>query len=57
MRKDDFSLEELAAQHTAELPGRHLLGSLSLGLGLLGTDIIVTVGTYRDEVFAGLIVD
>ena len=36
MNNDDFSLEELEAQHTAELPGRHLMAGLALGLPILG---------------------
>ena len=36
MSNDDFSLEELEAQHTAELPGRHLMTGLAVGLPLLG---------------------
>lgn len=39
MRNDDFSLEELDSQHTAELPGRQLLVGLSLlGIPLIGLD-------------------
>ena len=35
----DFSLEELAGQHTAELPVRHLMAALTvLGLPLVGVD-------------------
>lgn len=36
MSNDDFSLEELEAQHTAALPGRQLMTGLALGLPLLG---------------------
>ena len=36
MNTDDFSLDELEAQHTAELPGRQLMAGLSLGLPILG---------------------
>jgi hypothetical protein len=36
MSNDDFSLEELEAQHTADLPGRQLMTGLALGLPLLG---------------------
>jgi len=36
MSTDDFTLEELEAQHTAELPARQLMTGLSLGLPLLG---------------------
>jgi hypothetical protein len=47
MNNDDFSLEELEAQHTAELPGRQLMAGLSLGLpilGLGGFEIYVAAG-------------
>ncbi len=36
MNNDDFSLEELEGQHTAELPVRHLMTGLDLGIPLLG---------------------
>jgi hypothetical protein len=36
MSNDDFSLDELDAQHTAELPPRRLLTGLAIGLPLLG---------------------
>lgn len=39
MPSNDFTLEELDSQHTAELPGRNLLAGISLlGLPLLGVD-------------------
>ena len=47
MSTDDFSLEELEAQHTAELPGRHLMTGLALGLpylGLGGFEVYVELG-------------
>lgn len=47
MNKDDFSLEELEAQHTAELPGRHLMTGLALGLpylGIGGFEVYVELG-------------
>ena len=47
MNNDDFSLEELDAQHTAELPGRQLMTGLALGiplLGLGGFEVYVEVG-------------
>lgn len=57
MSNDDFSLEELEAQHTAELPGRHLMAGLALGLPLLG---VAGVEVYLEagpvEVFAGVYV-
>jgi hypothetical protein len=55
MSNDDFSLEELEAQHTAELPGRQLMAGLALGLpilGLAGVEVYVGVGPV--EVFAGV---
>lgn len=44
---NDFTLEELAAQHAAELPPRDLLITVSiLGLPLVGvSDVGVTVDT------------
>ena len=47
MSNDDFSLEELEAQHTAELPGRNLMTGLALGLpylGIGGFEVYVEVG-------------
>lgn len=43
----DFSVEELDSQHTAELPGRHLMVALTLlGLPLVGvSDVAVNVDT------------
>ena len=47
MNNDDFSLEELEAQHTADLPERHLMTGLALGLPLLGLggfEVYIEVG-------------
>jgi hypothetical protein len=47
MSNDDFTLEELDEQHTAELPGRRLMTGLALGLpylGIGGVDLYVEVG-------------
>lgn len=47
MNNDDFTLEELEAQHTAELPGRHLMTGLGLGLpylGIGGFEVYVELG-------------
>ena len=44
---DDFDLEELEAQHAAELPERQLLTGLALGLpylGIGGFDVYVEAG-------------
>jgi hypothetical protein len=52
---DDFSLEELEAQHTAELPGRQLMTGLALGLPLLGlggVEVYVEAGPV--DLFAGV---
>ena len=39
MPNDDFTLDELDSQHTAELPGRNLLAGISLfGIPLVGVD-------------------
>lgn len=39
MQNEDFTVEELDSQHTAELPGRQLLAGLSLlGIPLIGVD-------------------
>ena len=51
MSNDDFSLEELEAQHTAELPERHLMTGLGLGLpylGIGGFEVYVEVGPGGD---------
>jgi hypothetical protein len=47
MNNDDFSLEELEAQHTAELPARQLMTGLALGLpylGIGGFEVYVELG-------------
>jgi hypothetical protein len=47
MNNDDFTPEELDAQHTAELPGRHLMTGLALGLpylGIGGFEVYVELG-------------
>ena len=47
MNNDDFSLEELEAQHTAELPERQLMTGLALGLpylGIGGFEVYVELG-------------
>ncbi len=55
MSNDDFSLDELESQHTAELPGRHLMSGLGLGIDLLGVAYVeVYVGADPVEVFTGL---
>jgi hypothetical protein len=57
MKNDDFSLEELEAQHTAELPGRQLMTGLALGLPLLGlggVEVYIEAGPV--ELFAGVYV-
>ena len=55
MSNDDFSLEELEGQHTAELPGRQLMTGLALGLPLLGVGgVEVYVETGPVELFAGI---
>lgn len=57
MSNDDFSLDELEAQHTAELPGRQLMVGLGLGLPLLGiAGVEVYVGVGPVEVYAGVYV-
>jgi hypothetical protein len=57
MSNDDFSLEELEAQHTAELPGRNLMTGLALGLPILGVaGVEVYVGAGPVELFAGVYV-
>ena len=59
MNNDDFSLEELEAQHTAELPERRLMTGLALGLPLLGglgnlggVEVGISVGPV--DVFTGV---
>ncbi len=57
MSNDDFSLEELEGQHTAELPGRHLMTGLALEiplLGVAGVEVYVEAGPV--ELFAGVYV-
>ncbi len=57
MNNDDFSLEELEAQHTAELPGRRLLTGFGVGIDLLGVaGVELYVGTEPVELFAALYV-
>lgn len=56
MHNDDFTIEELEAQHGAELPGRHLMTSLSIGVGLLGVGTELYVGTDPLELFVGVYV-
>jgi hypothetical protein len=52
---DDFSLEELEAQHAGELPGRQLMTGLALGLPLLGLGgIEVYIEAGPVELFAGV---
>jgi hypothetical protein len=55
MSNDDFSLEELEAQHAGELPGRQLMTGLALGLPLLGLGgIEVYIEAGPVELFAGV---
>lgn len=55
MTNDDFSLEELEAQHTAELPGRHLMTGLGLYLPLLDLACVeVYVGLDPVDVYASV---
>jgi hypothetical protein len=57
MNNDDFSLEELEAQHTAELPGRQLMAGLALGLPYLGLGgVELYVGAGPAELFVGVYV-
>ncbi len=57
MNNDDFSLEELEAQHTAELPGRQLMAGLALGLPFLGVGgVELYVGAGPAELFVGVYV-
>jgi hypothetical protein len=54
---DDFSFDELEAQHAAELPGRQLMTGLALGLPLLGlggVELYVEAGPA--ELFVGVYV-
>jgi hypothetical protein len=54
---DDFTLEELEAQHAAELPGRQLMTGLALGLPLLGLGgVEVYAGAGPLELFVGVYV-
>ena len=55
MNHDDFTLEELEAQQTAELAGRRLMTGLALGIPLLGIGgLEVYVETGPVELFAGV---
>ena len=57
MSNDDFSLDELEAQHTSELPARQLMTGLGLGLPLLGIggiELYVEAGPV--ELFVGVYV-
>lgn len=57
MSNDDFSLEELEAQHTTELPARQLMTGIALGLpllGMVGLEVYVEAGPVG--VFAGVYV-
>ena len=57
MSNDDFSLEELEAQHTADLPGRQLMTGLAIGLpllGMVGVEVYVEAGPV--DLFAGVYV-
>lgn len=57
MSNDDFSLEELEAQHATELPARQLMTGLALGIPLLGVaGVEVYVGVGPVELFAGVYV-
>jgi hypothetical protein len=57
MSNDDFSIEELDAQHTAELPSRQLMTGLAIGLPLLGIGgVELYVGAGPVELFAGVYV-
>jgi hypothetical protein len=57
MSNDDFSLDELEAQHTAELPERNLMAGLALGLPILGVaGVEVYVGAGPVELFVGVYV-
>jgi hypothetical protein len=54
MSNDDFSLEELEAQHIADLPSRQLMTGLALGLplGLGGVEVYAEVGPV--DLFVGV---
>ena len=55
MNTDDFTLEELEAQHTAALPGRHLLVGLGLLIPVLDVACVeLYVGTDPVELFVGV---
>ncbi len=55
MSNDDFTPEELEAQHTGELPGRHLMAGLGLSLPLFDLACVeVYVGDYGLDLYAGL---
>lgn len=57
MGNDDFTLDELESQHTAELPGRQLMTGIALGLPLLGAvglEVYIEAGPVG--VFAGVYV-
>lgn len=57
MSNDDFTLEELEAQLTAELPGRQLMTGLAVGLPLLGLGgVEVYAGAGPVELFVGVYV-
>jgi hypothetical protein len=57
MSNDDFSIEELEGQHTAELPSRQLMTGLAVGLPLLGVGgVELYVGVGPVELFAGVYV-
>ena len=57
MSNDDFSIEELEAQHTAELPSRQLMTGLAIGLPILGIGgVELYVGAGPVELFAGVYV-
>jgi hypothetical protein len=56
MRNDDFTLDELEGQHTADLPSRQLMTGLALGLplGLGGVEVYAEVGPV--DLFVGVYV-
>ena len=57
MNNDDFTLEELEAQHASELPSRQLMTGLALGLPLLGVaGVELYVGAGPVDVFVGVYV-
>ncbi len=53
MSNDDFTLEELEAQHASELPARQLMTGIALGLPLLG---VVGLEVYVEAGPVGLFV-